>query len=615
MKNKLQFLIFFSFILSFSHLFAKKKYALIIGINQYYDRPGLKYSTRLQGCVNDANTMKALLHNRFNFDQNDITVLTDEHATSKNVVTAFNQILQKVKAGDVFVFYFSGHGVWINNMNQNKYEARLKKNMNQAIVLADLYADKLGCLYKDSDIKRQFNKFIDKKVITTGIFDCCFSGHLSMMETLSMHNPYQNLNPTYAQRSISFRDVLQSHEQYNDALMTHAEQDRDSVLLNMLETGTKAFNLSDPLNIPDSVRIPRPAERPNSMFLSISGTDEYQKGEEMKDANGIHHGVFTKALLQAIDELPVNVAFSVLFNRITQIVLMNGFKQTPLHFEDAARLRLNLVGFNSPDNRNNPIAHIISNQKQYCTMDAGTNSDIAPGNTFTSAKNKQIKLKVVSVTDENAQATITSGKSSQVNKGDQFIRTGNFVASEPLIKLYVELSPIPQATFKKILNEKMIPLSNLATYRDYKNWFITEKLQYLSLSRPDLDAVVTNHLNGFDNDPFMVFLPLPQYIFSDFKSKLQQNQNYKLVQKSSEADLILYLNYTKEEGGNFVMTWYTDVMKLNGFAPQFYTYNISSKHLPDNPKEISKLTTQLSDMTSELVQKYTGIWLNHHPRQ
>ncbi|HMW74491.1 MAG TPA: caspase family protein, partial [Saprospiraceae bacterium] len=110
MKNKLQFLIFFSFILSFSHLFAKKKYALIIGINQYYDRPGLKYSTRLQGCVNDANTMKALLHNRFNFDQNDITVLTDEHATSKNVVTAFNQILQKVKAGDVFVFYFSGHG-------------------------------------------------------------------------------------------------------------------------------------------------------------------------------------------------------------------------------------------------------------------------------------------------------------------------------------------------------------------------------------------------------------------------------------------------------------------------------------------------------------------------
>ena len=161
----------------------------------------------------------------------------------------------------------------------------------------------------------------------------------------------------------------------------------------------------------------------------------------------------------------------------------------------------------------------------------------------------------------------------------------------------------------------MIPLSNLATYRDYKNWFITEKLQYLSLSRPDLDAVVTNHLNGFDNDPFMVFLPLPQYIFSDFKSKLQQNQNYKLVQKSSEADLILYLNYTKEEGGNFVMTWYTDVMKLNGFAPQFYTYNISSKHLPDNPKEISKLTTQLSDMTSELVQKYTGIWLNHHPRQ
>lgn len=104
-----------------------------------------------------------MLVKRFGFHENDIILLTDEAANRKNVENAFNTILTKTKKGDAFVFYFSGHGVWMDNVGQSKLDQNVKMGMNQAIVLSDLYADKLGCLFRDISFKRYFNKFVDKK--------------------------------------------------------------------------------------------------------------------------------------------------------------------------------------------------------------------------------------------------------------------------------------------------------------------------------------------------------------------------------------------------------------------------------------------------------------------
>src|SRR5689334_9935716 len=83
---------------------AQNKYALLVGINNYYEKPGVLHPSSLHGCVNDALSIKALLENRFGFDATSIETLFDENATVKNVTDAMHRALQKCKPGDAFVF-------------------------------------------------------------------------------------------------------------------------------------------------------------------------------------------------------------------------------------------------------------------------------------------------------------------------------------------------------------------------------------------------------------------------------------------------------------------------------------------------------------------------------
>src|SRR5690606_29969391 len=116
---------------------AQKKYAIVIGINKYYRKPGVLHGNQLRGCENDANAIKGMLINRFGFKKEDIILLVNENATRKNLEQSIDKTLKKAKKGDAFFFYFSGHGVWMENLDQNEREKILKQGMNQAIVLSD----------------------------------------------------------------------------------------------------------------------------------------------------------------------------------------------------------------------------------------------------------------------------------------------------------------------------------------------------------------------------------------------------------------------------------------------------------------------------------------------
>jgi len=83
-----------------------RKLALLVGINEYPD--GLP---RLYGCVNDVKLQQELLIHRFGFNPKDILTLTDQQATRKGILTAFeDHLIKQAKPGDVVVFHFSGHG-------------------------------------------------------------------------------------------------------------------------------------------------------------------------------------------------------------------------------------------------------------------------------------------------------------------------------------------------------------------------------------------------------------------------------------------------------------------------------------------------------------------------
>jgi len=175
-----QFVFIFCLLVLFIYAEGQKKYALLIGINDYYEVKGIKSKESLNGSVNDARAIKDLLEKKFGIPPANIDTIYNAAATRDNIIEGLKKKLQQCKTGDLMVFYYSGHGVWMEN-SQLKND-KVKRGMNQAMLTSDLYSyrDQFKCFLRDFTLKTYFNYFIDKKVMVTSMFDCCFSGNLVM---------------------------------------------------------------------------------------------------------------------------------------------------------------------------------------------------------------------------------------------------------------------------------------------------------------------------------------------------------------------------------------------------------------------------------------------------
>jgi hypothetical protein len=90
---------------------ASNRKALCVGINVFKNYP----SAALQGCVNDAKDMGALLKELLGFTPADITTLTDAQATKGNIMSNLKSMVADAKAGkySYLVFSMSSHGTQV----------------------------------------------------------------------------------------------------------------------------------------------------------------------------------------------------------------------------------------------------------------------------------------------------------------------------------------------------------------------------------------------------------------------------------------------------------------------------------------------------------------------
>ncbi len=93
---------------------ARRKLALLIGINAYPDRaldPGVAQDIALKGCITDVELQRQLLVYRFGFQPGDVVTLTNQDATRDSILTAINEhLVQQARADDVVLLHFSGYG-------------------------------------------------------------------------------------------------------------------------------------------------------------------------------------------------------------------------------------------------------------------------------------------------------------------------------------------------------------------------------------------------------------------------------------------------------------------------------------------------------------------------
>jgi len=102
-------------------------WAVIIGIDKY------KYSDQLNYAVKDAEAVKEMLINKFDYPEENIRYLTDEEATLSNIKLALDDISTSADENDRILVFYSGHGETVPTQDDSEigyiipYEGKQKK--------------------------------------------------------------------------------------------------------------------------------------------------------------------------------------------------------------------------------------------------------------------------------------------------------------------------------------------------------------------------------------------------------------------------------------------------------------------------------------------------------
>jgi len=153
----------------------KTKKALLIGIN-YINTP-----YQLTGCIDDTNRMKDLLssHGFNNFKiLNDLTSIKP---TKTNILNEFKNLIINAKSGDVLFFYYSGHGSYTYDKNNDETDGR-----DEMLVSSDLQS------VMDDEIKSILQNHLSREITIIGMFDSCHSGTILDLDSDSYDKYSEN---------------------------------------------------------------------------------------------------------------------------------------------------------------------------------------------------------------------------------------------------------------------------------------------------------------------------------------------------------------------------------------------------------------------------------------
>jgi len=162
-----------------------RRRAVLIGIN-YEGQQG-----QLSGCHNDANNIKRYLIGKQGFKENDMLILMDDgrhHSpTRKNILEAFDRIVEYSKSGDVVFIHYSGHGGRVRDTSGDEADG-----YDETLIPLDF--KRAGQILDDDLYKRLVTK-IAKGVTVVVLMDSCHSG-------TALDLPYE-INATQSKMSLN----------------------------------------------------------------------------------------------------------------------------------------------------------------------------------------------------------------------------------------------------------------------------------------------------------------------------------------------------------------------------------------------------------------------------
>jgi hypothetical protein len=235
--------------------------ALLIGINY------INTVNELQGCINDTVNIKQLLKQKYHYNNNNITVLTDytnTKPTKHNILTEFTKLITNAISGDTIFFFYSGHGT-------NSVDLTGDESDGQTEYIVPIDATTIETCIIDDELTEIIKSNLKPGVTLFTIFDSCFSG-----------------------------TILDLKYQYYDTL-----HGGNNVINNLvLDTQGQVYLFSGC----------------NDAQTSADAT--FQVGKKI-----VHNGAMTHAFIKAINSS--NKSFTTILEHMRTILVNNNFTQIP----------------------------------------------------------------------------------------------------------------------------------------------------------------------------------------------------------------------------------------------------------------------------------------------
>lgn len=142
------------------------KRALLVGINTYANS-----SFNLRGCVNDVDSLRSVLQDKYGFDGSAIATLKDGEATGAAILRELEALFSEAAPGDTLVFGYAGHGT--------RYTDPKDASAVEAIVPHETTTT--AHLVSNAAINAVVRACMSKRGLAgnanfTAIYDCCHSG-------------------------------------------------------------------------------------------------------------------------------------------------------------------------------------------------------------------------------------------------------------------------------------------------------------------------------------------------------------------------------------------------------------------------------------------------------
>jgi Caspase domain len=276
----------------------------------------------LRGCVRDVRRVEDFLTRRLALTGDHLITLTStntgaaeppetphQRPTYENMVRAFQQTLDRARAGDQVYIHYSGHGGRTPTIAP-KVKGALE--LDEALVPVDIGSSSARYL-RDVELARLLREMVAKGLVVTLVLDCCHSGGMSR-------------GPDAAVRGVAFVD--------------RTTRPADSLVAPPDELGAGWHDLtggSAPHSAAATTRNLATLETPRGYVLLAACRPSERAYEYAFDGHEVQ-GALTYWLLDTLEQIAPGLTYKTVYDRLLARIHSQFERQTPLLQGDSARV-------------------------------------------------------------------------------------------------------------------------------------------------------------------------------------------------------------------------------------------------------------------------------------